>query len=389
MVKNYTNFINEELNPYKYKMASDRLSSKYHSKRKEELLDYYQKSLSEIKPFDIIVKEYTDIDGNILKRGNRNSITTHKVYNGLKISDINSSTELILDIELKNDDITLNLAFQQTGKQVRFSKYRNDIFFGSRGDAIRFFKFAKSMLPFFGDDYKLKVNINDFYISKESWDAIVDEETNVEDEEMPGWEFTSKDLPTPGVDWNKTTGINGEPEVEDDVWDDEDFGISKKDPEYDDLVKQHNRKSFDNWEDDDDNGRKNKMSDEEADKFMNKVISDNGKDRFPPKNDTSKNSLKIINKNYRPRDNKDIWYGVMGTESPSFPGTNKVARVTRDYYLAGEHNHQISCPRCGKFSDTSNMSNLTAYECGRCGLIIRTIGNVLQLWDGGFWKGFF
>jgi len=218
MIKNYNTFVNEELNLVSYKLASDRLSDEFHSERKQKLEEHYEELLNKIPPFDIIEKnnnkweifekcKITEIKLNNIK-------FNYDDYDNCDDDDNYDNCDpfiIILNNEKNNKNFKINIEMMSKSKLMA---QLNGIKFSNRKEARRFFVLVKSIIDTLNitskKNMKFKVNINDSYISEESWERIIDEQTNVEEEEEENWGELNKEVGT-GVNFPVA---HGRPEEE-------------------------------------------------------------------------------------------------------------------------------------------------------------------------------
>lgn len=225
-VKKYKDFIKEELNPLTYKMAADKLDAEYHGERKEKLMKYFEEKFDKIPPF------------NIMKISGRGNNKVFDLYSDLKIgemefgvgeeyyddeyddysidgikSDItfrNGNRELFVTVKLKwNNELSADgnngVGYDEEGEH---ETYR--IFFENRKEATRFFKlfreFFKIIVKSGQFDYKkskkldfsnLKININKYFMDSKVWDDLVEQQTDVQDEELADWEPIKPEVNVP------------------------------------------------------------------------------------------------------------------------------------------------------------------------------------------------
>jgi len=153
-MKTFKEFVNEELSPYKYRMAADRLNPKLHKNRRKNLIDHYINQVKGFGPVDIV-----KIVGD-----------QYILYENCKIEDVidenNDQISLVFMSENGKEIIWKIFGFYNEHSLIKTYVHDKDLVFTNRGDAVKFLNLVKSILKDKDKDGLIhQQNIDDYYIS--------------------------------------------------------------------------------------------------------------------------------------------------------------------------------------------------------------------------------
>jgi len=180
-MKTFNEFINEELSPYKYKMAASRLDKKLHKKRYDNLIDHYNNEIKKFGPINIIKiidNEYVLFENCIVQNIDINNVFFNNNDDDYISIIFKSENNNILKWTIVKFD-----EYEEDGYIYSNIKYYHDenLLFTNRHDANKFLKFITSIIE--NDKIQIRLideNVNDYYIS-DNIEMISDNDIELEE----------------------------------------------------------------------------------------------------------------------------------------------------------------------------------------------------------------
>lgn len=162
-MKNFKEFINEELSPDTYKKVANKLKEKGHTSRSNKILRHIKDQIKNMKPvtFQMYGEEFTITDKNVILIDDGN------------LNDLEFGINFDLGVSTENDDIeeqsgapVIFFHFQLNKKTNEYDFYTDGLLIPDRKNAYKLLKFIKEYFSYHGGLIENQVNkltVNDLY----------------------------------------------------------------------------------------------------------------------------------------------------------------------------------------------------------------------------------